>query len=216
MKEEVGSMRIGFIARGGVANVPLKEKADVILCAFHGDEVVYEKELKGETDYFERVARVSKTVGGVVVCGCKTNARGHKRKSALVVENGTVLGVNDTLHAIDNDCSSGAEVGIYQTQAGKMGVVVAGDLRFPEVFKTLSLCGVAFVVCPYEKAGERELAIIRAHAYCFGVPVYFCGEGQVGIALPSGELAFSSEEDVAFAKCKNTKEYHLVETRRKL
>ena len=208
-------MRIGLITQGGVNRVPLKEKADVVICAFETEEVRYDKELKGETDYFERVARLSKTLGNLVVCGVKTDARGHKRKSALVAENGTILGVSDMLHVVDNECSCGAEVGVYTTKVGKMGVVVAGDLRFFEIFQTLANVGCDFVVCTCEKAGEMECTLARAYAYCFGMTVCLSGKGCSGIALPSGELAFLSEEETAYVKCKITKEYHLVETRKK-
>ena len=208
-------MRIGLITQGGVNRVPLKEKADVVICAFETEEVRYDKELKGETDYFERVARLSKTLDGVVVCGVKTDARGHKRKSALIAENGTILGVSDMCNVVDGECSCGAEMGVYNTKAGKMGVVVAGDLRFPEVFQTLANVGCAFVVCTLEKAGEMEMILARAHAYCYGMTVCFCGIGCAGIALPSGELAFSTQDETGYVKCKCSKEYHLVETRKK-
>lgn len=206
-------MRIGFVSRGGVVGYAERECADVLLAGFCGDEVSYEKELKGETEYFERAARLSKTLGGVVVCGCMTDARGHKRKSAIVAENGSVLGATDMLHAVDGECACGAELGVYATKAGRMGVVVAGDLGFPSVIGALAECGCDFLVCPCERFGDVQVALIRAHAYCFGVPVFFCAEGYAAIADATGELAFSSTKSPVYADFECKKEYRLVETR---
>lgn len=208
-------MRIGFVSRGGLLKAAEAEQAEVLLCGFCGDEVSYEKELKGETDYFERVARLSKTLQNVVVCGCVTNARGHKRKSALVAENGTLLGVTDMLNVVDGECASGAALGVYSTKAGRLGVVVAEDLNFPDIIKSLAMCGSDFIVCPYGKSDGVQSALIRAHAYCFGVPIYFCGEGYAMIADPSGNIAFASPENPVYTEFKNSKEYHLVETRQR-
>ena len=98
-------MRVRFVSKGGMhAFKELEEGADVFLFGFNGmGEVSYEKELKGESDFFERVALLSKSTQSVVVCGCITDTRGHKRKSAVVAENGRLLGVSDMLHVLDGD-----------------------------------------------------------------------------------------------------------------
>ncbi|MBQ2701788.1 MAG: hypothetical protein IJF64_02255, partial [Clostridia bacterium] len=130
-------MRICFVGRGSVSQFRENyqgEKADVFLFGFNGlGEVSYEKELKGETSFFEETALLSKESKSAVVCGCVTDTRGHKRKSALVAENGRLSGVSDLLYATDGECSSGASLRVYDTKVGKMGVIVAEDLYFPDV-----------------------------------------------------------------------------------
>jgi hypothetical protein len=69
------------------------EGTDVAVFSFAGlGEVAYEKELRGETVAFEEIASLSKRLQGVVVSGCITSTRGHKRKSAVVAENGKLIG----------------------------------------------------------------------------------------------------------------------------
>ena len=62
-----------------------EKKIDLFLFGFGGmGEVSYEKELKGETSNFEDAALFSKESKALVVCGCITDTRGHKRKSACL------------------------------------------------------------------------------------------------------------------------------------
>ena len=213
-------MRVCFVSEGSVRafseGYKEEQKADIFLFGFNGaTEVNYERELKGETNYFEDVAFLSKKSKSVVVCGCVTNAHGHKRKSAVIAEQGKLIGVSDKTYSIDEDTGSGAFIRVYDTKLGRMGVVVAEDLYFFEVFKTLALCGSDFIVCPFIKAEEIERVLVRAAAYAYGVPVYFCAEGDCMLADVSGNLAFASPQSPAFVSFVPKKEYHLVETRRR-
>lgn len=212
-------MRVCFVSRDALASFAEnygEEKADVVLFGFGGvGEVSYERELKGETRFFERAATLSKMGKNVVVCGCVTDTRGHKRKSAVVAENGRLSGVSDMLHVIDGEVGSGAALRVYETKVGKMGVVVADDLRFPSVIKSLAVCGSDFIVCPFATTQSIHSVLIRAHAYCYGVPILFCGNGYSMIADSSGTIAFASPQSPVCFDFKVSKEYHLVETRRR-
>lgn len=206
---------VGALARADGRNGE-KKSTDVFLFGFNGGiEVSYEKELKGETRFFEDAATFSKYTKSVVICGCITDSRGHKRKSALVAENGRLIGVSDMLNVIDGGMGSGAALRVYETRAGRVGVAVAEDLLFPEVIKSLAMCGSDFIVCPFGRVGSIHSVLLRASAYCNGLPVLFCGEGYAMLAEPSGKIAFASPLSPAFFDCKITKEYHLVETRRR-
>lgn len=213
-------MRVCFISRESLKeflNGGYRFDADVVVCSFRFlGEVSYEKELDGETAFFEGVAQASKKYRAVVVAGCVTDAKGHKRKSAVVAENGRILGVSDTLNALDGETSAGANLRVYDTRVGKMGVCVAEDLYFPEVIKTLALCGSDFVVYTYDVAmGNVETALLRADAFRYGMPVFFCGVGYGAIVEPTGEVAFASPVSPVLAEYEPVKEYHLVETRRR-
>ena len=218
-------MRICFVGQGTLHQFATRytaqdgaenERADIILFGFNGlGEVSYEKELKGETRYFEEAAALSRYAKTVVACGCVTNTRGHKRRSVVVAENGKIAGVSDMLHAVDGEISCGAGLRVYETAVGRMGVVVADDLHFPETIKTLSACGSDFIVCPYGAQDEMQVVLLRAHAYCYGVPIYFCAKQYAVIADTSGKIAFASPQSPVFVDFKPSKEYHLVETRRR-
>ena len=90
-------MRVCLVSHGALSvfkDTYAEEKADITVFGFEGmGEVSYERELKGETRFFEDAALLSKTCKNVVVCGCVTDTRGHKRKSAVVAENGRLCGM---------------------------------------------------------------------------------------------------------------------------
>lgn len=210
-------MKICFVSRESLHafTMPYGEGAELLLFGFNGmEEVSYEKELKGESVFFEEAAKLSKRGKNVVVCGCITNTMGHKRRSALVAEGGKILGVSDMLCAVDAHCSAGAELHIYPTAIGKMGVLVSDDLHYAELGKALVTCGCDFIVCPYQKvAGALQSVLLRADSYRLGVPILFCGEGYSMIADPRGRLEFSSPSSPVQTEYTPPKEYHLLQRR---
>ena len=188
--------------------------ADLTVFGFNGvGEVSYERELRGETRFFEELATLTKKEGCVAVCGCITDSLSHKRRSAVVAENGRILGVSDMLHAIDGELGSGAFLRVYDTKIGKVGLAVADDLRFPEVIKALSVCGSDIIVCPQTRVACIHTALLRSHAYCFGVPCILCADGYAAIANPDGALAFATPQSPQTVEISVRKEYHLIETR---
>ena len=213
-------MRICFVSRGKLAEfLKISETidADLVLCGFQAlDSVNFEKELKGETRYFEQVAQLSHCMDAVVVCGCITDAKGFKRKSAVVAQKGRLLGVSDMLNAVDGEVSVGASLRVYETKIGRFGVSVAEDLYFPEIVKSLAICGSDFILCPYGCVESGvESVLIRAQAFCYGVPIFFCGIGYSAMAGVDGALVSASPTSPFVQEYQGVKEYHLVETRRR-
>ena len=221
MEEKKGGvdMTVRLVGRGrldGLLNTCEGEE-DVILCSFDCiGTVSYEQELKGESDLFEKATRLSKQTKGLVVCGCITDTRGMKRKSALVAENGRLIGVSDMTHAIDGEVSCGAGLHVYDTNIVRVGVVVAEDIAFPQVIDSLAACSSDFILCPYPQVADSvPQVLLRAYAYLYGVPIVFCGVGYSMVASADGTLAFATSQDVSSYSLDRRKEYHLVETRKR-
>lgn len=212
-------MRICFVTKGGLDAVGEEAGADIVCYPLSAlGEVSYERELKGETSLFEAVAMRSKALRCTVVSGCYTDARGIRRKSAVVAERGRLLGVSDLVNRIDGSAfGAGAGVKVYETAAGRLGVVVGEDLYFPKVVETLSLSGADAVLCLFEELSEGlELTLIRAHAFFYGLPVALCAFGYAAVADPEGRLFFASPAPVGRVTLPKEREYRLIETRRRL
>ncbi|MBE7085230.1 MAG: hypothetical protein E7368_04165 [Clostridiales bacterium] len=186
---------------------------DVAVFGFVDGEICYEKELHGETSFFEGITGLSKRLQSVALCGCITNIRGQKRKSVAVAEKGKLLGVSDMLNGFGG-FAGGAEVRVYETGAGRMGVAVAEDLCFPDIIKTLALCGSDFIVCVCERVENIHEVLTRAHAYCYGVPILFCGEARAMIADEEGTLIFDCGQG-ALVEFFPKKEHYIIECRRR-
>ena len=213
-------MRIGFVSKDSLRAFKESwngEQADLFVFGFEGmGEVSYEKELKGESGFFEDAALLSKATKGIVVCGCITDTCGHKRKSVVVAQNGRLSGVSDMLNIIDGEYGAGAALRVYDTKLGRMGVAVAEDLYFPEVIKSLAVCGSEFIVCPFGKVTDAlQSVLLRASAYLYGVPLLFCGKGYCMLADSKGSICFASPQSPVYTDFENVREYHLVETRKR-
>ena len=190
---------------------------EVVLCSFDCvGTVSYEQELKGGSDFFEKATRLSKQTKGLVVCGCVTDTRGMKRKSALVAENGRLIGVSDMTHAVDGQVSCGAGLRVYDTKIGRVGVAVAEDIVFPQVVDSLAACGSDLILCPYAQVVDMTPQLLaRAYAYLYGVPIVLCGVGYSMIADADGNVAFATPQNTAVFSLDRRREYHLVETRKR-
>lgn len=211
-------MKVCFVSRGSILslkNTLLSGGAELIvggLCAL--GEVSYEQELRGESRLLDEVATLSQESNAVVVCGCLTDTKGFKRKSAVVAEKGKILGVSDMLNVLDGEMNSGAALRVYDTKVGRLGVMVAEDLYFPEVAKALTLCGSDVIVCPYgEVENGVESVLVRAFGFCYGAPICLCGVGYSAIGGADGGLTFASPISPVVTEFEAVKEYHLVETR---
>ena len=186
---------------------------DVLVFPFHGLRVRYDKELKGESDYIQKVAVLSKRLRATVICGCETETHGHRRKSAIIARDGKIIGVSDMLYAADSEASSGATLGVYETAVGKIGVIVAGDLQEYACANALALCGCDTLVCVQEHYTPVHEVLARAWAYCLGLPVLLSANGHACVAGESGELVYDSTQETLQAEIFPRKEYHVLQTR---
>lgn len=198
----------------GNARTELPE-CDVAVFGFKSlGEVDYEKELTGESEKFEEVARLSKKAGCALFCGCKTVSRGLLRKSVAVADRGKLLGISDMNHVLDGELyKSGVGLGFYKANGYNVGLCIENDLLFPDTLKALSLCGCNAVVVIMEelKDGIPPL-LIRAYSYLYGVPVVMCAGKTAYFADISGAIA-TSTQDMTLFEVSPQNRYHVVTTR---
>ncbi len=196
----------------------LLEKEEVVVFGFNGLGLVsYKKELSGETEYFQDLAKLSKQISSVVVCGCDTDTYGVFRHSVVVAEDGKILGVTDMAHSIDDgEFASGGGLRVYDTKAGKIGIIVSEDLFFPEVPRVLALCDADIIFCIMNKIdGAMPQVMTRAGAFANGVAMALCSKGYASVADIRGNITVASGADVIKAKIKIEKDYRLISSRRR-
>lgn len=191
---------------------------DLLVFGFNGMGLVsYKKELGGETEYFQDIAKLSKQLSSVVICGCDTDTYGVFRHSAVVADRGKILGVTDMAHSIDDsEFVAGGNFRVYDTGAGKIGVIVAEDLFFPESARVLTLCDADFIVCLFKKLdGVMPQIMLRAGAFANGVAMALCAKNYACVADIRGNISVASSADIVKAKVKIEKDYHLISSRRR-
>ena len=191
---------------------------DLVAFGFNGMGLVsYKKELGGETEYFHDLAKLSKQLSCVIVCGCDTDNYGVFRHSAVIADKGKILGVSDMAHAIDDsEYAAGCGFRVYDTSAGKIGLVVAEDLFFPESVRVLALCDAELIICVFKKLENTMPQImLRASAFANGVAMVLCAKNYACVADIKGQIAVASSADIVKANIKIEKDYHLIQSRRR-
>ncbi|HLH66991.1 MAG TPA: nitrilase-related carbon-nitrogen hydrolase [Solirubrobacteraceae bacterium] len=114
--------------------------------------------------------------GDAVVIGgfCELGHDGRVYNSAAIVDGNGVLGVYRKLHLWDREklwFTPGDEPPrVYDTPAGRIGVLICYDLEFPEMARTLALAGAELIAVPTNwplvdrPEGERPPEVINAMA----------------------------------------------------
>lgn len=169
-------------------------------CQYLGD-VDYDAELSGKSDKLGALARLSARSGCAVVCGCRTDSRGLRRRSAAVAEGGRLLGITDMLHVVDGEqLKSGACLGLYKLGGYRVGVCIENDIAFPENIKSLSLCGCNLLLCLMESAGRVMPPLLaRAYAYLYGMPAVMCAGNCAYFADITGAIVTSPSPFTLFS-----------------
>ncbi len=193
-------------------------KQDLLVFGFNGVGLVsYKKELAGETEYFQDIAKLSKQTSSVVICGCDTDTYGVFRHSAVIADKGKILGVTDMAHQIDeSEFVAGGNFRVYDTSVGKIGILILEDLFFPESVRVLTLCDADFIVCLFKRLDNYMPQImLRAGAFSNGVAMAICANNYACVADIRGNISFSKRGDIIKSKIKIEKDYHLISSRRR-
>lgn len=193
------------------------EKPDVIVFGYNGLGLIsYKKELSGETEYFQDLARLSKTAGAVVISGCDTDTYGVFRHSAVIADKGRLLGVSDSVYSIDDgEFVPGGNLKVYDTSAGKIGICVAEDLYFPQVFESLSLFDADLIVCVFKQENETMNFMFRAGAFVGGLDCVLVAKGYGCVADAKGKVSVSGRDNFVKAEIMPTREYKKISTKKR-
>ncbi|MBQ3219230.1 MAG: carbon-nitrogen hydrolase family protein [Clostridia bacterium] len=192
--------------------------SELLVFGFNGLGLVsYKKELNGETEYFHDIAKLSKQLSNVVVCGCDTDTYGIFRHSAVIADRGKILGVSDMAHAVDDsEFVAGGNFRVYDTSAGKVGIIISEDLFFPESARVLTLCDADIIVCLFKRQENYMPQImLRAGAFANGVAMALVAENYGSLCDIRGNVTIASACDIVRAKVKIEKDYHLISSRRR-
>ncbi len=191
---------------------------DLVVFGFNGLGLVsYKKELSGETEYFQDVAKLSKQLSCTIISGCDTDIYGVFRHSAVIADKGKILGVSDMAHSIDeSEFVAGGNFRVYDTSSGKIGLIVAEDLFFPETTRVLTLCDADVVVCVFKKLdGVMPLVMLRSNAFANGVITALCAENYSAVSDIRGNIISAGCADIINKNIKIEKDYHLISSRRR-
>ena len=191
---------------------------ELLVFGFNGLGLVsYKKELNGETEYFHDLAKLSKQLSNVVICGCDTDTYGVFRHSAVIADKGKILGVSDMAHSVDeSEFVAGGNFRVYDTSVGKIGILIAEDLFFPESARVLTLCDAEIIVCLFKRQENfMPQIMLRAGAFSNGVAMALVAENYATVSDIRGNVLVSGGGEIIKTQVKIEKDYHLISSRQR-
>lgn len=180
-------------------------------------KVSYKYELSGTENKLPQIASLSRKTKSVIIAGIVTDNYGILKKSAVIAENGKLLGISDmTLSINGSEFAGGGGFKVYQTSAGRIGVLVGDDIISIDGVKAMSLCD-ADVIVAISKTEEKPQHnfLIRAYAYLFGVPILLLTQTGVIASDIVGEICAKSILDTANVIIPTKKQYIEIKSKRR-
>ncbi len=216
-------MRVSFVTSGLLNNVWQESldkisNSDVVAFGFNGLGLVsYKKELSGESEYFHDLASLSKQLSCTVISGCDTDTYGIFRHSAVIADRGRILGVSDAVHSVeDSEFVSGGSLRVYETSAGKIGILVGLDMTFLDTSSTLAKCDADFIICILKKVDSfMPNVLLRALSFTNGVAMGLVAKNYSALSDIRGEIVSASSADIVSKAIKIEKNYHEISIKRR-
>ena len=180
-------------------------------------KVSYKHELSGADNKLPDLASFSRKVKKVVIAGAVTDNYGILKQSLIIAENGKLLGISDmTLSINQTEYLGGGSFKVYQTEVGRIGLLVGDDIINLDGVKAMSLCDADLIVAVVQNEEKPQYNfLIRAYAYLFGVPVMLLSKTGVIASDMSGEICGKSIENTAKLIIPTQKQYIVVKSKRR-
>lgn len=75
----------------------------------------------------------------------------------LINRNGEIKGQYKKIHLYGEEVRAGKKIRVFNTDFGKIGIVICWDLAFPELFKKMKEKGAQIVFCPAQWCYEEKV-----------------------------------------------------------
>ena len=168
--------------------------ADLVVFSMLGErEINFKKELEGKSEKLSTITQISKDIDGGIFCGCITDTYGQKRKSVAIANKGKLLGVTDRKFKLStDDYASGGGDRVFSIGERKIGLLVAEDLFFYEISKSLVDVGCDMLVCVFDtETNHLPLIVMRSIAFCEGVPCALVSCNHASLISSKGDVVES-------------------------
>lgn len=159
---------------------------DIMIFAFGvADETDLAKEIIGQTQIYSELILLSITLNCVVIAAMDTLVYGLRYKSAVIIDKGHILDINDMVHNYDEEYDKGKGFRVYDTSKGKIGIIIHNDILFPETARMLTICGSDMLITLIDNDLARDsMAMARAASIANGIynicsepkSSYYCDE----------------------------------------
>lgn len=191
---------------------------DVVVFGFDGlKKISYKNELNGAEKFLPMFATLSKRTKKTVISGTITDNYGIIRKSAVIADNGRLIGISDmNLNVNASGFSQGGGYRVYQTSKYRIGVLVGDDIIDFDGVKSMTFCDADIIIALVGGEDKPQYDfLVRAYSYLFGVPMLIVTSGGVIASDIGGEICGGSHEDKCEIQIPTKKSYRIVQSKRR-
>lgn len=176
------------------------DKESLVIMA-HGilDRVNLVSELEGKTITLKKLALWSKAKGVTIIAGIDASINNDTYCSAVVIDNGSILGISDMTHVLSGMYNAGNSLRLYDTTQGLIGIVIGDDIFYPECVRALCISGAKMIVYVANKRSTRK-AMISASAASMLNGVYCIAQttDKVTVFDCYGKMIIRSSEEMIY------------------
>ena len=154
-------------------------------------------ELEGRTITLKKLAIWSKKKNLIIIAGIDATINDETYCSAVVIDNGAILGISDMTHILSGDYRAGNSLRLYDTSKGLIGIIIGDDIFYPECIRALTMSGASMLVYLANKKSTRK-AMISSSAASMLNGVYCIAQtlDQVTVFDCYGKMIIRSAEDI--------------------
>ncbi len=213
-------LKLYFNRRDDVLSFSKKPKVEeqTLIFGFNGvKKIYYKKELSGEDNLLSNIASLSKKDKKLIITGAITDNYGIIRKSAIVAEDGKLLGISDMNLCLDKSpFSSGVGYRVYQTKIGRVGIIVDDDLIDIDGVKSMAQCGADIIICLVNAEEKSQYnVLVRAYSFLFGLPIVILSSNSVIAGDMHGEICGASRNEESRIIVPMKKNYRLCQVKKR-
>lgn len=151
--------------------------------------------------YYERIAEIARKDSVYLAAGMAEKENGlFYNTCALIGPDGKLIGKYRKSHTLDDEPLNtlGDEFQVFDTELGKIGIMICYDRQLPETARLLTLHGADIILNPAAGSyGEMNTMMMRVRAYENGIPIVFSHFAECLIIDKQGNLIGRFEDDRA-------------------
>lgn len=155
---------------------------------------------KADSPYIARAKALCRKHNMGMIFPLSTWENGEVYNTALLLDrNGEEIGRYHKTHLYSQDLNyaPGEDFPVFDTEWGKIGMLICADRRWPEAARTLRVRGAQMLLIPtYGMRGEANTAWMRTRAYENECYLAFCHPHVGYICNPDGEVEAYLESNV--------------------
>ena len=171
---------------------------DLFINGFNDCETIkYRNEINGQSQRLKELCALSEKSCKVIISAFDTDNYGIIKRSAGVFNNGKLLGISDmSVSYSDSGYMPGSGGKLFDTSAGKIGLIIEDDLYSFSLFKSLAICGAEFIIGVTNfKKKEINSVLIRAYSYLLGIPSILVFSGGAYYSDTNGSLTHLASQN---------------------